>query len=129
MSGEVYHSIRYPKILRIKEHAQTVCTRPFLPPSKGLGTRLGLDWPHRMELCHSIVSMHTLVSQTITFSCQVLRHSRDTEHIVHDTLLATTTTTKSSTGRNYSLALLRIRPRQLILEFFLLNCAIKTIQT
>ena len=40
VSGQVYDSIRYPKILRITEHAQTVCTRPFLLPSKGLGTRL-----------------------------------------------------------------------------------------
>ena len=40
VSGQVYDSIRYPKILRVTEHAQTVCTRPFLLPSKGLGTRL-----------------------------------------------------------------------------------------
>ena len=40
VSGQVYDSIQSPKILRGMEHAQTVCTMPFLLPSKGLGTRL-----------------------------------------------------------------------------------------
>ena len=30
------------------------------------------------------VVRHTLVSQSIKFRCQALRHSGDTEHIVHD---------------------------------------------
>ena len=38
--GQVYDSIQTTKILRETEHAQTVCTRPFLLPSKDLGTRL-----------------------------------------------------------------------------------------
>ena len=41
MNGQVYDSIRYPKILRITEHVQTVCTRPFLLPPPERAWRWG----------------------------------------------------------------------------------------
>ena len=45
VSRQVYDSIRSPKILRVTEHAQTVCTRPFLLPSK---TMLAVYVPARV---------------------------------------------------------------------------------